>query len=381
MTGGELLHQKGPVAVLSFDLPAHIEALRQGDPSLAGIDFDGDGTTRAVDLRPFPWSSPTWRLPSADVWAEVLAAAIDVTSGRAHPRLWPVPEGQPSAVALTIEQNGADDETLRTLFDTLESADVEATLLLDGPLKATLLQELADSGHGLGIQPHGTGLGSPREVEAVVREALARARGQSDPIRAIRNRDGLWWGYDPPARLASSLDLDVLLDFVSVGPGFSGPGFAFGGSRPLRYRAADGTLLPVLQLPTVVWDRALVGEAAWSQHLDDLDRLTLATERILDVAMAWRIPLVVSVEASAAPEILDAFLAAASDRALPVLSAERLATFAWDLRAAVASPVRAGASPMQTWTPGTDCPTPVAASPLSQTGCLRPVAVETSPAR
>ncbi|MCP4871001.1 MAG: hypothetical protein GY898_20030 [Proteobacteria bacterium] len=381
MTGGNLVFRRDRVAVLAFDLPAHVQTLRQGDPTLAGIDTDGLGGTKANDLLPFPWASPTWRLPSADAWTEVLAAVIDRAAGERHPRLWPLPEGAPTVIVLTIEAGGASDEVLAEHIDSIEADDAEATFLFPAPPSGRLARRLATYGHGVGIQVDGGALGSPLEVERLVRSTFTRARAKTDPVRSSRQADGLWWGYDQPARLAAELGLDTVLDFVSVGPSFSGPGFGFGGSRPLRYRSSTGELLPVLQLPTPVWEPGLLGSAPWSQAIEASDRLYLGLHGHLNVATAWRVPVVVSAGASEFPVLTSGLLTQSVDRELPVMSVERFATFAWELRRVVAGSSPTGSVPLHRWVPGSDCDVPIDASPLSGTGCLVPVAVEPSPDR
>jgi len=398
MTGGDLALLRDRLVLFSFDVAAHVLALRQGDPDLAGIDTDGLGGTKPNDLRPFPWSSPTWRQPSADLWVEALAAAVEIAGGAPRDRLWPLPDEADSVVVLVLEQGAGTADEVRAALQTLDDAGVEATVLLREDADASLVRDIVEGGHAVGLQPDGRGLASPREVEALVRAQFASASDRSSPVRSIRHAGALWWGWDHPAALAGDLGLDVLLDFASVGPDFGGPGFAFGAARPVRFRRADGSLLPVLQLPTPVWDVALVGDEPWSQRIADPARLALATEHLMDVAVAWRTPLVVSVDASLtaasdAPSLLDVVLAAAAARALPVLSAERYASFVWDHRRAVAGGVALGSAPQRRWIraaspsvlglgPGdAPCASPRPASPLSGTGCLGPVAVELSASR
>lgn len=389
--GGAPLAARTPFAVhFGFDVADWVMQLRQGDPELAGIDRDGVGGTTPDDLRPFPWASPTWRTPSADLWVEVVVATIEALREESLPRLWPLPSASRTALVLTIDQGLASAESIPAMLTLAQRSGAELSLLTtwgtrqSGSASATDAggELLADAdlaraqrwGHGLGIAPNGAGLASPQEAEVAVREHMVRVSAEvASPPRVVRNHGRLWWGLDAPSRVAADLGLWMELNFVSTGPRFGGPGFGFGSARPVRFRAATGGLLPLLSMPTQISDRALLGEGPSGQGLD-IERALLGVEVLLDNAEEYRIPLVASV-APGAPDAESAFygglLEAAAVRGIPVMSAERYATWAWDHRRRVSGfGAPDEAVPQLQWTPGSSCEAPLRASPLSGSGCL-----------
>ncbi len=385
--GGDLVRVRDRLVAFSFDLAGHALRLRMGDSALAGIDTDGDGLVRVHDLRPFPWASPTWRTPSADAWAEVLVAAVEQAAGRPGRRVWPFPGPEPTAVVPAVrappppahEPDLAVPPDLAAALDRLTDADAEATLLLAADPSgvaedvAALERRAAGWGHGLGVLFARVPLTSPRDADRAARAALARAEERFVP-RIVANDDGAWWGWDEPARLAAERGVAAHLNHASD-CGFlasdchqrPGPGFAWGGTRPLRHLARDGTALPILSLPVPAPDLRLLESGG--VHADEP---TLATRNALDVAARWRVPFTALVS----PRYADQLAVLARERGLSVLSADRYAAFAWERLAVLTGATRPAyaVSPLHAWLPDASCDAPVRFSPLSKTGCVVPLA-------
>ena len=402
--GGALIIQRGSVVATSLDLVSWLRALRQGDPELAGVDTDGVHGTKPNDLRPFPWSSPAWRQPGGDAWTELLAWLVgERMQDHPLPRIWPLTTPAPSALILTADQDFAEPDWIEPLLARTEAAGGELTLLTTegtrqnnkDPVDAaggTMLSGASLGrarlwGHGIGLHPNGAGLRSPRDIQEAIASHHGRAVDALLPheLRVARHHYLQWWGYSEPMDHLASLGIWMELNFVSIEPRLRGPGFQFGSGRPARWQAPEGRLLPILSQPTQVEDDVLIGEYGYSANLSE-DRAALASAYLLDASAPWRVPVTANVHPtlvmSGAAVLLDGLLAAASERGLPILSAERWATWSWHrlrtLQSASLRPTPTGwevthspsAVPLLLWTPGPDCEAPVTPSPLGPPGCL-----------
>jgi hypothetical protein len=146
----------------------------------------------------------------------------------------------------------------------------------------------------------------------------------------------------------------------------------------MRFCTEDGRVLPVLSLPTQLEDDVLFGGLPYSHPLD-LDGGIVAAGRMMDDAMELRVPITVNVhpglEIEHGARFLDGLLAAAAERSLPVLSAERLAVTNWArLRASILGEATPGV-PLLRWSTSSICSEAVDISPFGPKGCLESVEV------
>jgi hypothetical protein len=398
--GGVIGLVRGETALFSFDLADWLQRLRQGEPDLVGIDRDGVHGTKPNDLRPFAWSSPTWRIPSAEVWADLVVFLAEQLRGEPMNRLWPLPTTAPSALVMTSDQDFIDYDWVDPLLARVELRGGEATVLLtshtrqgrdvavdaDGGVgpDGREARRAREWGHGLGLHPNGFGLGSPQEVVRAIRLHHERLEPTlaAGSLRAIRHHALLWWGYDDPVRLAAELGYWVELDYVSIDPRFRGPGFGFGAARPLRFRALEGEVLPILSLPTQIEDDVLTGDFPYSPKLSS-EQAVLASGHVLDEAVRHRVPLTANIHPLGMgldeAVLLDGLLDATVARGLPILSAERYATQAWDrLRRVSGTSSGDPRVPQWRWTPTTGCEEPVPVSVFGPAGCLEQISGPTT---
>jgi hypothetical protein len=404
--GGVVVMQRGRLVVTSFDPVAWLRDLRQGEAQYADVDRDGMNGLQSNDLRPFPWSGLAWRQPSADAWTELLAWIVGERLQRSPlPRIWPIPQGARSALVLTFDQDFAPTESIEPMLARAERARGEATLLTtfgtrqsedetvdaDGGVLLTPMtrQRARQWGHGFGAHPNAAGLGDPRRVKQA--HAAQRLRLEAllldGELRVTRTHDRQWFGHDAPAEHVAFLEYWMDLSFVSVAPRMRGPGFQFGSGRPARWQLPTGEFLPILSQPTPLQDDVLTGDASDSAGLS-AGQADLAATHLLEAGAEWGVPIVANLHPTLFVDdgglLLDGLLAASLARGLPILSAERWATWSWSrLRVvsdAVLSPTSSGwtvaappaSVPLQLWTPGEECPEPVRFSPLSVLGCRGP---------
>lgn len=338
-------------ALFSIDFSAWLRSLRQGDPRLSGQDRDGLHGPKPNDLRPFPWAAPVWKQPTATVWTEVLVAEISRLAearGGPLPRVWALPSPASSALILTSDQDFAEPSWMDSMLARTEERGGEMSLLTTAGTRqhnsdpaaaggGQFLSEEALSGarawgHGFGMHPNAAGLASePDQVQAIRSSYERTSELLGEVPRIVRNHYLVWWDAEVLMALYADLGLWMELNYVSIGPGFDGPGFLFGSARPARFVGARATL-PVLSQATQIEDDVLTGDFAYSSGLSSAGAVS-ASGRLLDVAVRHRVPLVANLHplwvVEDRAELLDGLLDAAESRGLPIVSAERWATQSW----------------------------------------------------
>lgn len=408
--GSPLLLSSDEATLLSIDWSGWVRSLRQGDPSFSGQDRDGLHGPKPNDLRPFPWAEPVWRTPGAELWTEVIVEEISRLAEReaaALPRIWPLPSAADSALVLTSDQDFGDPDWMDSMLARTEKRGGEMSLLstaqtrqennaaVDGAggtfLSEGALSRARDWGHGVGLHPNPAGLGAPSAVKQAIRLAHQRMLAlEGDRLRVVRNHYLLWWDYEAPIQLYAELGIWMELNFVSIAPGFGGPGFLFGSARPARFVGGQSTH-PVLSQPTQIEDDVLVSSFPYSAKLSGADAV-VASQRLMDSGLLHRVPITANLHPLWVVEdqgqLFDGLLDAATARGLPILSAERWATQSWDRlgraletelrlegrRWVVSSPPGSESSvPQWLWSPvGSSCLRTASPSALAAPGCLQP---------
>ena len=426
---GAVVIRGSGATLVSFDWSRFVRELRQGDPSLSGRDRDGLHGVKPNDLRPYPWALPLWRQPVAEYWVDLLAAEVAQLSdaaGNPLPRLWPLPTPAPSALIMTADQDFSEESWIDPLLARVEAAQGDMTVLTTlGTRQANSEPALASGGtflsqetlerarawgHGFGLHPNVAGLTDADGTydadgaAAAIRAAQTRVqRALGEAPRVVRNHYLSWWASEEPAEIAAALGLWMDLSFVSIGPEFDSPGFGFGSARPARFVGRQRTL-PLLLQATQIEDDVWAADFDYSHKLSSEGAVTAAGS-MFDVALEAKVPLVANVHPLWVVKdgglFFDGLLAAAKERGLPILSAERWAVQSWDRLqlamswwptdslsggsagfsqdAVVPMPPGDGASspdhpPQWIWRAGGDCPGAESRpSPFAPLGCLRPL--------
>ncbi len=386
---------QGRVVVLAVDPTAEVRALRQGDPALADQDTDGFHGPKPNDLRPFPWSREAWQRPGAESWAEVLIAALEIGAGGPLPRLWPSLAEAPSALVMTSDQDFVETDWIDPLLARVEGAGGEMTVLTTVSTRQTNTAP-ADAGggqgppkaawdrrneHGVGVHPNIAGLDRVA-ADLVIVSQLNRIADFE--VGTARMHYLAWWGHTGPLPLFVKARIAMDLTFVGIEPRFGVPGFGFGAGRPMRWHDGD-VVLPIWMQPTHIEDDVLIGELSYAAGLTPAEAVAVSGD-LLDRAMEHRVPVVANLHpvlvAKHGGVLLDGLLAAARERGLPIVSAERQAASATArLRFATEATVKDDGgvwvvdgpdvdAPIWLWTQGSGCPEPVAIRPGGPLGCL-----------
>jgi hypothetical protein len=354
----------GAVVVrLGLDLAALLYRLRQGDPSRAGRDSDGNGALQPADLLP-PTPAHADETPFADDTVDALFAAIDAAAPCRLPRTRGLPAGVARLVVLTADQDYVADEVVESMAAMLTAAHASATFLLTDPavgahpdlnlgpdgnaprLGADSAALLLRGGFGLGLHPF---LGEAAQLDELARrfEALTGVRALT-----ARNHHLGWRGFvDVPAAEAAAgvaLNLDAMTVCDGARPCAA---FAGGSVRPMRFVDAAGRALPILQQPTAVDDYSL-RERDEAKRAAAARALGARAHQLLDLAARAGGPLVVNahpVFVALAPDWLRPLL---DDGGARIWSAEAWLDFVARRRSARITMPRCDAPPIADLPPG-----------------------------
>ena len=129
----------GHASAFTYDLATSVYQTRQGNPAWVGQDHDGDGLTRATDMFQAPAGGTDWlnkskiQIPQADEQQRLLANLVVELGASPLPRFWYFPRGDKAEVVMTGDDHGSGETS--TVFEGLMDND---------PPGGCTAQELAD---------------------------------------------------------------------------------------------------------------------------------------------------------------------------------------------------------------------------------------------
>jgi hypothetical protein len=280
----------GHATAFTYDLAQSIYLTRQGSPALVGEDRDNDGLTRSVDMFRAPSGGTDWlnkskiQVPQADEQQRLLANVIVQLGASPLPRFWYLPRGDKAEVVLTGDDHGSGETS--TVFDDLMDND---------PPGGCTAQELADwecvratsyaypsspIGGAAAYQADGfeialhlslddfsscSDFGSPPALPSLdqyltMRLAqFASAFPGVSPSTTIRTHCIPWsdWDTQPKTDLAHGIRLNTdYYWFTNDNWDQDLAGLYTGSGMPMRFAAADGSLIDVYQATTYSADDA-----------------------------------------------------------------------------------------------------------------------------
>jgi hypothetical protein len=333
-----LVHGRGEVVFIAYDLPHAVARLRQGDPAYADVWSSGvDRYYRPHELFVHQLPPRQQRLPQADVQTALLARLVETLTPQ--PRLWYYPEATTrSVLVMTSDDDWSTVEQFEALLDGLRRHDATCTFFIVPGTKVTRerMDDWERAGHSFSVHPalpadHRAGpppaVPQARFVPEMIRDNVARHRREYDrPVRTLRNHIIRWAGYLEPARVFAELGVRMEFNYFSVVP--LPVGHLNGSGRPLRFVDQDGALLDCYQQGTAWSEEVLLHpEFTASVHWHS-DRAIRETERLIrDAARVFHTPLTVNSHpvsfATYSRPLIEANWATARAEGLPIVSADR----------------------------------------------------------
>jgi hypothetical protein len=270
----------GQAAAFTFDLPKSIVLTRQGNPSWAGQERDGQAPIRPDDLF-FGGNQTDWinlnkvSIPQADEQQRLLANLIEVMNldKKPLPRFWYFPRNLKAVVIATGDDHGNGGTAGR--FDQYAANSPAGCSVADWtclrsssyiypgtPLSDSAAVSYTNSGFEVGIHPSTDCSDyTPSSIANVYSTQLASWKASlpnvpnptSNRLHCIAFSD---WSSQPKVERANGMRMD---DNYYYWPGSwvqNRPGFMTGSGMPMRFADTDGSMLDIYQSMTQMTDES-----------------------------------------------------------------------------------------------------------------------------
>lgn len=340
--------QRGGRAIaLSYDLARSVVLTRQGNPSWAGQNRDGDLLIRSSEMF-FGGSlddpQPDWvdrsllAVPQADEQQRLLVnlmVAATAAASRPLPRFWYLPHGRRAAVVMTGDDHGTGGTVGR--FERYRSMDrpgaseadwecVRATSYVFPRTKIPWHKLVSYSRHGFEVGIHVNTLSrnwTPDQLRGFYAKQISWFRNRlsfAGPPVTHRTHCVTWSDYDTQARVELEHGIRFDTNYYLYPPRWvqGGSGHFTGSGLPMRFSDAAGDPIDVYQAVTQITDEAE-------------QELPRAFEELLDGALGPDgFVTVVTVNAHtdfAESGVSDAVVSASLDREVPIVSARQMLTW------------------------------------------------------
>ncbi|WP_322513434.1 hypothetical protein [Chloroflexus sp.] len=364
----------GMAALWTFDLARTIALIRQGNPAWANQERDLMEGLRASDLFVGWIDLDRITIPQADEHQRLLSRMIEEVSPLPLPRLWYLPDNAPSAIIATGDAHGSRVSHIERLLAIIERHGGTASIYYTPP-PASVTGRLArklrwmlgrapligpaiggddplpgphhvaawrDRGHEFGMHPYveeGLEEGYYRHWS----EFLKLGYGPLPPT--VRTHRILWHGWVDNAIVQARYGIRMNLDHYHSGPAVRKPdgtwtmGYLNGSGLPMRFVAADGTVIDVYQQATHLVDEHLMPVFQTGYDVG-LNGTSAAEQTIRQIAASIdRYPAALGLQCHVDPFLLgepiagevahwlETTLGYAAGAKLPIIAAERWLRF------------------------------------------------------
>ncbi|HEX5475236.1 MAG TPA: DUF4082 domain-containing protein [Vicinamibacterales bacterium] len=332
----------GEAAAFTYDLARSVVYTRQGNPAWATQERDGASPVRSDDLF-FGGAEPDWvdpgkvAIPQADEQQRLLANLIlQMSSGREPlPRFWYFPRDFKAVVIMTGDDHGNGGTAGR--FDAYLAASpagcsVEDWECVRGTSYVYTWTPFSDASAasydalgfevGLHVSTNCSDFTASSLAETFTNQLNAwRAKYVSLP-GPVTNRTHCipWsdWSSQPSVELSKGIRLDTNYYYWPAAWVADRPGLFTGSGMPMRFAAADGTMIDVYQAPTQMTDES--GQT-----------FPMTIDTLLDNAVGpngyyGAFTANMHTDTAASPGS-DAILASARARGVPIVSARQMLTW------------------------------------------------------
>lgn len=280
---------RGRAVFLAADLPGTVTRIQQGvavtRDGVSSPEGDGqitDGVLKTDDGMVLDWlldrtdvpganGMAGFLCPMADHWRQVLLGLIfdsAKSQGVSLPVLWYWPDRQPAVAHLSFDSDGNDPDLARILLEQCDKASVTATwCVIKTGYDRPLIEEIDAKGHELAMHYDAMSPDRPWSHEQFLQQHayLTELFGQA-PL-SNKNHYLRWQGDTQFYHWLEEVGIE--LD-ESKGTSKTGEfGFNFGTCHPFRPLDEDGSLMHVMELPTLTQDLEVFAPAAAASALLD----------------------------------------------------------------------------------------------------------------
>ena len=273
----------GQAAAFTYDLPASIVAMRQGNQAWAGQDRDGQAPVRSDDMF-FGGPVQDWvdlskvAVPQADEQQRLLANLIQVTNRdrKPLPRFWYFPRSLKAVVIGTGDDHGNGGTVGRFdqyIANSPAGCSVENWTCLrfssyvypnTPALSDAAAAEYTDEGFEVGVH-ESTGCAdfTAASLPGTYANDIAQWQAsypslQGTPPTTNRTHCIVYsdWSSQPKTELANGMRLDGNYYYWPGSWVQNRPGFMTGSGMPMRFADTDGSMIDVYQAPTQLTDES-----------------------------------------------------------------------------------------------------------------------------
>ncbi|MDB5080437.1 MAG: hypothetical protein JWP00_2361, partial [Chloroflexi bacterium] len=251
----------GKAAAFTYDLASSVVYIRQGNPSLADIDADGDSVTRRSDLY-YNWIDLTkMALPQADIQQRLFGRLLSQFSSLKTPlpRFWYFPNAKSSVVVMTSDAHANPDSYFENLIASMNRYNVTTSFYgRYGPSKALLNTWLAQ-GYTYNIHPYK--IGNP-SLTAGYQEATDwyNMHYGASPTHSVRVHRLEGQGWVDGGKVAGSFGYMMDYSYYRYGAWLKRPdnswvrGYMMGSSLPMKMIDQTGNIVNVFGQYTEIAD-------------------------------------------------------------------------------------------------------------------------------
>ncbi len=279
----------GRAAAFTFDLPQSIALMRQGNPAKAGVDTDGDGVLRTIDLFQKAYGTAPWvdlnkvPIPQADEQQRLLARLVNQLVNQPAPQLWYFPGTARTMMVFTGDAHGNPTSYYQTEISSLNKYGAKMTFYMSIASQPdnTTVQNWRSQGHEFGVHPYTYKPDSypPYNVTNLSQGYDAmdywwNLTFTSPKSATVRNHQVAWLGYTDAADLQIAHGMAMDTDFYSWGPwlqkadGSWAHGYITGSGLPMKFVKLDGTILNTYQqLTTLIDEQLILGAGSQYENL------------------------------------------------------------------------------------------------------------------
>jgi|GEM_PF-584786 len=283
----------GRAAMFAYDLGRSVALTRQGNPSNANLDTDGDGVRRTIDLYRNWTDLQRTSVPQADVQGRLLSRLIEAVSPQPLPRLWFFPGTAPSVLIATADAHANPDAYYQSEISDLNQHATTSTFYMTqaGQPSAANVAAWRALGFDFSIHPV-VDCGYACGIDAV-RNWLQNTYGITP--RTSRTHQVRWTGWTDAASIQAARGIQMDFNSYQWGPwltnaGSPALGYLNGGGLPMRFVESNGNILSIYQQHTSLVDEFIAPQAGLAGL--SLQQAVAASQATIDAAIdLYHVPI------------------------------------------------------------------------------------------